>query len=125
MAMKIDIVKNGTFEVGDCHVVGKLPESKPYVWIGDNNVCLAVLDKRQMNLLNKQWAQANKACIRRVPRRGVKAKTRKASRQLERVACPEYIESVRRTGLCPECDSEILPTHFCMMGHWCSEPPRL
>ena len=24
---------------------------------------------------------------------------------------------------CPECDSEILPDKFCMMGHWCGERP--
>lgn len=33
-------------------------------------------------------------------------------------------QSVRRTGLCPECGSAILPTQYCMMGHWCGEPPR-
>jgi len=32
--------------------------------------------------------------------------------------------SVQRTVLCPECDSEILHTQYCMMGHWCGEPPR-
>lgn len=78
--MKIDIVKNGTFEVGECHVVGKLPESKPYVWLGDGNVCLAVLDKRQMNLLIKQWAQANKACTRRGAGGGSKSKKSVAPR---------------------------------------------
>jgi hypothetical protein len=24
--------------------------------------------------------------------------------------------------LCPECDSEILPDEYCMMGHWCGTP---
>ncbi len=56
--MKIDVVKNGTFITGDCHVVGKEPKDTPYVWIGDD-ICLAVLDKRQMNLLVKQWIRAN------------------------------------------------------------------
>lgn len=26
-------------------------------------------------------------------------------------------------GLCPECDSDILPSQYCMMGHWCGERP--
>ena len=25
-------------------------------------------------------------------------------------------------GTCPECDSEVLPSQYCMMGHWCGEP---
>ena len=78
--MKIDIVKNGTFEAGECHVVGKLPESKPYVWLGDGNVCLAVLDKRQMNLLFKQWAQANKARTR-LSDSGRKSPAKKSNRK--------------------------------------------
>ena len=24
---------------------------------------------------------------------------------------------------CPECDSAILPSQYCMMGHWCGERP--
>lgn len=31
---------------------------------------------------------------------------------------------VQRTGLCLECDSEILQSQYCMMGHWCGELPR-
>src|SRR3990167_3331076 len=31
-------------------------------------------------------------------------------------------EFIRIGGTCPECDSEILPDQFCMMGHWCGEP---
>ena len=26
-------------------------------------------------------------------------------------------------GLCPECDSKVLPSQYCMMGHWCGERP--
>ncbi len=33
-------------------------------------------------------------------------------------------KSAQRVGLCPECGSEILPTNYCMMGHWCGETPR-
>ena len=28
----------------------------------------------------------------------------------------------KRLGLlCPECDSEVLPSQYCMMGHWCGD----
>lgn len=27
------------------------------------------------------------------------------------------------TALCGECDSEILPSQYCMMGHWCGDRP--
>jgi hypothetical protein len=62
---KVDVVHDGKFKNGECRVVGSLPQSLPYVWIGDaERGCLAVLDARQMNMLAKRWAQANKARTR-------------------------------------------------------------
>jgi len=64
---KVDVVHDGKFKDGECCVVGSLPQSLPYVWIGDaERGCLAVLDARQMNMLAKRWAQANKARTKRV-----------------------------------------------------------
>lgn len=64
---KVDVVSDGKFKDGYCRVVGSYPQSLPYVWIGDQERgCLAVLDARQMNMLVKRWAQANKARTRRL-----------------------------------------------------------
>lgn len=40
----------------------------------------------------------------------------------------EYREAAQQnvqmdaTKVCPECDSTILETGYCMMGHWCGDP---
>ena len=76
---KVDVVHDGKFKNGECRVVGSLPQSLPYVWIGDaERGCLAVLDARQMNMLAKRWAQANTARTRRVAGVG-KKRTGKAA----------------------------------------------
>lgn len=36
---------------------------------------------------------------------------------------PAAQQILQRTGLCPECDSKVLPSQYCMMGHWCGERP--
>lgn len=34
-----------------------------------------------------------------------------------------FQHSVQLTGLtCPECDSRIMDSGYCMMGHWCGKP---
>ncbi len=79
---KVDVIRDGKFTNGECRVVGSLPQSTPYVWIGDTERgCLAVLDARQMNMLAKRWAQANKARTRPIPS-GRKSPAKKSNRKV-------------------------------------------
>ena len=80
--MEISILKDGGFEIGECHVTGEKPHDKPYVWIGEGNRCIAVIEEKQMNRLVLQWARANKACTgRKASVRRVKSKSVVALRQ--------------------------------------------
>lgn len=58
--MKINVMRGpGGFKDGVANVTGKAPKHEPYIWIGDELGCLAVINQRKMNTLCNQWARAN------------------------------------------------------------------
>jgi len=59
--MKITVSRKNQLEPGEAHVTGQFPEDVPYVWIGDASGCLAIIDKRQMDALCRQWQKAKRA----------------------------------------------------------------